>query len=266
MVDKNATFAKFGKSFQDDLIHLIVSDRPFADQLFEVLDISFLELEYLRVFTKKIINYRDKFGTHPSYKTIKTILVTELESEDEIIKEQIMEFFQKVCNTEVVDGEYVKNQSLDFCRKQNLKGAMLKSVDLLQSCSFDEISKIINDSLKLGSETNFGHDYLVDFEERYLPKFRKPVTTGWQQIDTICGGGLGKSELGVVIAPTGAGKSMVLVHLGAQAIMSGKTVVHYTLELQDTVIGKRYDSCITGYPLSELDVAFITSTEVGLGF
>ncbi len=252
MIDK-ASFAKFGKSFQDDLVHLIISERPFADQIFEVLDISFLELEYLRVFTRKILNYREKYAAHPSYKTIKTILTTDLENEDEVVKQQIMEFFEKACNTNVVDGEYIKEQSLDFCRKQNLKGAMLRSVDLLQSCSFDEISKIINDSLKLGSETNFGYDYLVDFEERYMPRFRKPVTTGWQEIDTICGGGLGKSELGVVIAPTGAGKSMVLVHLGAQGVLDGKTVVHYTLELQDTIIAKRYDSCITGYPLSELD-------------
>ena len=124
---------------------------------------------------------------------------------------------------------------------------------MLQSCSFDEISTIINNSLKLGSETDFGYEYLADFEERYIPKFRNPVTTGWQDIDTICGGGLGKSELGVVIAPTGAGKSMVLVHLGAEAVKEGKTVVHYTLELQDTVIAKRYDSSITGYPLSELN-------------
>ena len=63
---------------------------------------------------------------------------------------------------------------------------------------------------------------------------------------------LEKGELGVVIAPTGAGKSMVLVHLGTQAMKMGKTVVHYTLELQDTSIGIRYDSCLTGVPLSEL--------------
>ena len=128
----------------------------------------------------------------------------------------------------------------------------MQSVDLLQSCSFDEISKVINDSLKLGSETNFGHDFLADFEERYQPRHRQPVTTGWKEIDHIVGGGLGKNELGVVVAPTGAGKSMVLVHLGAQAVKEGKTVIHYTLELQDTVIANRYDSCITGYPLSDL--------------
>jgi replicative DNA helicase len=63
---------------------------------------------------------------------------------------------------------------------------------------------------------------------------------------------LGKSELGVVIAPTGAGKSFCLVHLGAQGIKEGKVVVHYTLELGDTIIATRYDSCLTGYPLSDI--------------
>ena len=246
------SFSDYGKSFQEDLVHLILNDRPFADQILEVLDVNFLELEYLRLFTNKIVEYRQKYSKQSSHTIVDSILNTELSKEDKVVSEQIKEYFSKVSSTEVEGSEYIKEQSLDFCRKQNLKEAMLKSVDLLQSCSFDEISKIINDSLKLGSENNFGYDYLADFEERYLPKFRNPVTTGWKEIDDICGSGLGKSELGVVVAPTGAGKSMVLVHLGAQAIKDGKTVIHYTLELQETVIGKRYDSCITSYPLSEL--------------
>jgi replicative DNA helicase len=248
------SFSKYGKSFQEDLVHLILDDRPFADQILEVLDTNFLELEYLRLFTSKIVDYRQRYSKHPSQQIIDTILQTELEREDKVVSQQTTEYFNKISISEVEGSEYIKEQSLDFCRKQNLKEAMLKSVDLLQSSSFDEISKIINDSLKLGSENNFGYDYLVDFEERYVPRFRNPITTGWKEMDEIAGGGLGKSELGVVVAPTGAGKSMVLVHLGSQAIMEGKTVIHYTLELQETVIGKRYDSCITEFPLSELSV------------
>ena len=90
---------------------------------------------------------------------------------------------------------------------------------------------------------------MKDFEKRFEIKARNPNLWGWQDIDDICRGGLGKGELGVVIAPTGAGKSMVLVHLGSQAVKLGKTVVHYTLELSDTVIASRYDSCITKIPL-----------------
>ena len=227
-------------------------DRPFADQITEVLDVSFLELQYLRVFVNKILSYRERYGTHPSAEAVLTILRTNLDDEDEVVQKQVREFFAKITSKEPTDVEYIKEQSLDFCRKQNLKEAMMKSVNLLQTCSFDEISKVINDSLKLGSDNNFGYDYFADFEERFVPKHRLPVTTGWKDIDHICNGGLGKSELGVVVAPTGAGKSMVLVHLGAQALKEGKTVVHYTLELGDTIIATRYDSCLTGYPLSDI--------------
>ena len=146
----------------------------------------------------------------------------------------------------------MKNTALDFCRKQRLKEAMIRSVGLLQRSSFDEISKVINDALVLGSDSNFGYDYLKDFERRFEIKARNPISTGWDEIDKICKQGLGKGELGVVIAPTGAGKSMALVHLGAAALKKGKTVIHYTLELGDTVVAGRYDSCLTGIPLDLL--------------
>ena len=251
-MSEKVTFSRYGKAFQEGLVQIIYEDRPFADQITEVLDVNFLELEYLRVFISKILNYRDRYGTHPSGEAMIAMLRTDLDNEDEIIQKQVREYFAKVTSKEVEDIKYIKEQSIDFCRKQNLKEAMMKSVNLLQSCSFDEISKTINDSLRLGSDSNFGYDYIADFEERYVPKHRLPVTTGWKEIDAICGGGLGKSELGVVIAPTGAGKSFCLVHLGSQGLKEGKVVVHYTLELGDTIIATRYDSCLTGYPLSDI--------------
>ena len=248
----NANFAKYGKAFQEGLIQLIYEDRPFADQITEVLDVNFLELEYLRVFVSKIIDYRNRYTTHPSAEALLTILRTDLDNEDKVVQKQVRDYFARITARDATDTQYIKEQSLDFCRKQNLKEAMLKSVNLLQTCSFDEISQLINDSLKLGSDTDFGYDYVADFEQRFVPKHRLPVTTGWKDVDVICGGGLGKSELGVVIAPTGTGKSMVLVHLGTEAIKEEKVVIHYTLELQDTVIANRYDSCLTGYPLSDI--------------
>ena len=129
---------------------------------------------------------------------------------------------------------------------------MIKSVGLIQSSSYDEVSKIINDALKLGTDNNHGYDYMLDFEKRFEIMARNPVSTGWELIDNISKGGLGRGELGVVIAPTGAGKSMALVHLGVHALKLGLNVVHYTLELQDKVVSLRYDSCITGIPLSDV--------------
>lgn len=246
------SFSKYGKSFQEKLCMVILGDRAFADQIEEVLDVGFLELNYLKLFLNKVFDYRKKYGVHPSRDIMKTILRSELDNENELTAKQVREFYIRSQVNPSTDIEYIKDTSLDFCKKQNLKSAMVKSIGLLQSSSFDEISQVINDSLKLGMDNDEGYEWKRDFEERFKPRFRNPQGTGWPLIDNICKGGLGQKELGVVIAPTGAGKSMALVHLGTQALKEGKTVVHYTLELQDTVVASRYDSCLTKIPLESL--------------
>lgn len=247
-------FSNFGKTFQEDLCHLLLVDRPFADQIFEVLDVNFLELKHLRVFVKKIVDYRRKYGVHPTSKIMKSIIRTDISRESDSIQVLIRDYYARVLSSELQPegSSYIKDVSLDFCRKQKLKEALIKSVDLIKRSSFEEVSTIINTAIKLGSDNNFGYDYFLDFEQRFEIKERDPVTTGWSEVDTLCKGGLGKGELGVCIAPTGAGKSMVLVHLGAQALREGKNVIHYTLELADTVVAGRYDSCITGVGLSNM--------------
>jgi archaellum biogenesis ATPase FlaH len=245
-------FSQYGKDFQESLCHLILVDRPFADQILEVLDINFLELKYLQVFVRKIIAHRENFPEHPGEDIMKTVIRTGLNSELESVQQQTRNYFARIYRADTDDSEYIKSTALDFCRKQKLKGAMLKSVKLLESLSFDEISQEINDALKLGSDSNCGHDYIKDFEQRFLFKARNPTRTGWDEIDKITHQGLGNGELGVVIAPTGAGKSMALVHIGAQALMDGKNVLYYTLELSETVVGSRFDSCITKVPLNDL--------------
>ena len=253
MNNKAETFQRFGKAFQEKFCHLMLSDRPFCDQITEVLSVDFLDYEYLRVFVNILKEHRSKYKVHPSYEIMETRIRTDCNNYTKALKEQLIGFYATIKSTdEIPNSQFIKDSSLDFCRKQVLKGAMMKSVKLIKSSSFDEISKVIEEALKLGTDNNFGHDFIKDFEERYTLTSRDPISTGFERVDEICKGGLGKSELGVVIAPTGAGKSMVLVHLGSQALKQGKTVVHYTLELQDTVVGNRYDSCISEVPLGDL--------------
>jgi replicative DNA helicase len=260
MKSKSETFQRFGKAFQEKFCHLMLSDRPFCDQVSEVLNVEFLDYEYLRVFIEILVGYRSKYKVHPSYDIMESRIRTECNKYTKALKDQLLKFYASIISTDRIENsQYIKDSSIDFCRKQVLKGAMMKSVKLIKSSSFDEIQKVIEEALKLGTDNNFGHDFLKDFEDRYTITSRDPVSTGFERIDDICKGGLGKSELGVVIAPTGAGKSMVLVHLGSEALKQGKTVVHYTLELQDTVVGNRYDSCISGVHLGDL---FASKNEV----
>lgn len=253
MSEEQVGFSRYGAKFQENLTRLILEDRGFADQISEVLDIKFLDLRYLQVFVKKIFEYKTKYGTHPSIDSMSILIKDGVSDENELVSTQILEFFNLCRSGDDVEGkDHIKEVSLDFCKRQKLKEAMIKSIGLINNSNYGEISKLMEEALRLGSDNNFGYDYLVDFERRFQVKARNPVTTGWKTVDDICRGGLGNGELGVVVAPTGAGKSMALVHLGAQAVKAGKTVVHYTLELQDTVVAIRYDSCITGIKLNKI--------------
>jgi len=247
------TFSTFGRSFQERLAFLILDDRVFADRMIEVLNVEYFESRYLQGFVSRIFDYKKQYKVHPSRDTMEIILRTSLEKENEILQKQVRDFYARMLASDhIEDGNFIQNEALDFCRKQKLHEAMIKSASLLKTNSFDEISKVINTALKAGGEIDTGHDFIKDFEKRYVENVRNPIPTGWDRLDELTSGGLGRGEYGLILAPTGAGKSLCLVHLGVQALKRGQNVVYYTLELSAEVIGLRFDSCLTGIPIDEL--------------
>ena len=127
-----------------------------------------------------------------------------------------------------------------------MKNAIIDSVELLKSGKYDDIKRKIDTAMTAGAERNVGHDYVDSVEERYNQATRLITPPGWDVVDNLMDGGLGKGELGVVVAPAGIGKSFLLVNLGVQGIKKGLNVLHYTLELNEAYVGLRYDSVLTG--------------------
>ena len=118
---EQASFSKHGKDFQEKLVYLIMTERPFCDQIGEVLDVSFLELKYLQVLVSKIYEYKEKYTTHPSLKVLGSIIKSDISSDDEAVQEQIADYFKRsLTDVEILrDCEYVKETSLDFCKSKN---------------------------------------------------------------------------------------------------------------------------------------------------
>ena len=158
---------------------------------------------------------------------------------------KIIDKIEQVHNTK----KEAEEESIKFCKNQKLKGAIVESVNLLESGEFDMIKQKIDDAMKAGGDRNIGHEYNTSIDDRYKESVRNTITTGWEVIDELADGGLGSGELGVMVAPAGIGKSWALANVGANAVKAGKTVLHYTLELSESVTGLRYDSCISAVPL-----------------
>ena len=246
------SFKSFGANFQNCVLQAALIDRDFFEKSFEVLKEEYFTSEAHKTVWLEIRKLFNKYNAPPTYDTLKTEISQYPEGE---LKEStinvLLDIETKVNRQEI---EYAIDKSLEFCKNQSMKGAILQSVELLKEGKFEEIQKTIEDSLKISTEQDLGADYFDSFKSRQQVHARACIPTGFPLLDqnNVLDGGLAHGELGVVMAPTGGGKSFFLVNLGYGALAAGKNVIHYSFELSETHVGNRYDSRITGIPTKEL--------------
>jgi replicative DNA helicase len=249
-MQQNDTLEKFGGGFQTKVIRALLTDVKLLDSLYEIIHKKFFESETNKWIVETILEYYNDYKNTPSIDVFKS----ELSKLDNVaIQKQIVEQL-KVVYTQIGDSDlqYVKNEFTNFCINQNLKNAIVQSVDLLKAGNYDRIKDLVDKAMKVGVETDLGLDYVLDYEERTKDELRLTVPTDWEAINDLMDGGLGPGELGVVVAPSGVGKTWVLCALGAAAVRAGKTVVHYSMELSEKYVGNRYDTVFTNIPSNEL--------------
>jgi|TARA_R110002096_G_scaffold167699_1_gene337990 replicative DNA helicase len=241
---------KFGTSFQIKIISALLSDRIFLQTVYDILKPEAFDSEANEWLVKIILKHFDEFSKLPTLDVFKV----EIDKvQRDVLKQSVLDNLKQVWNQiESDDLEYVKEQTLEFCKNQNFKGAILESVQLLEEGKFDVIKEKIDNAMKSGQDTDIGHEYKLDVKARYESNIRNVIPTGWDVIDELVDGGFGKGELILFAAPPGIGKSWALINVGMAAVKAGKTVVHYTLELNEGYVGQRYDAILTGTAVPNL--------------
>lgn len=249
-------FSKFGKLFQEKIFQGLLGDSAWAAQMVEVMNPSFFDVEYLKFLSERYFSYYTKYKSFPTLGLLVTIIKEDLsESSDQVLRDQIVEYLVRIkSNPHPGDIGYVKEKSLDFCKKQAFKEALEKAVDLIQGENFEEVVGLMKKAVSVGMPNSSGHNFFEDIEARFLKINRHAIPTGFARLDEkdILKGGLGKGELGIIVANTGVGKSHFLVAVGANAMRRGKNVLHYTLELSEYQVGLRYDSNLCGISSSDV--------------
>ena len=242
---------QYGHSFQTKALVALITDRDFLQQSADIISPNYFDSDASKWIIRKTLNYFHEYHTTPTMEVFKVELENvNNEVQAVAIKEQLKETYK---NTQVKDLDYIKNTFLDFCKNQTLKNALMKSVDLLELGNYDDIRNMIDSALKAGLERDLGHEYINQIEDRYRDEARQAIETPWALINKLLLGGLGKGDLGLIAGGPGGGKSWALVAIGAQAVKLGYTVVHYSLELNEKYVGRRYDANLTEIPMNLLE-------------
>ena len=241
---------QYGPEFQIKCISSLLSHKEFLVNIHDIISEEYFENPAHRWAIQEILKYYDKYHTTPELETLKI----ELQKVDnEVLQISIKEQLKKAFVASDEDLEYVKEEFTNFCKNQQLKKALMTSVDMLKMGDFESIRMLVDNALKAGQDKNVGHEYIKDIEERYKENARLCVATPWDKINEILQGGLGNGDFGLIFGNPGGGKSWSLVALGGHAVRLGYNVLHYTLELGEDYVGKRYDAFFTKIPVNKVD-------------
>lgn len=243
------SLATYGTSFQIKVLSSLLTHKEFLQNINDVLSEEYFDNSAHKWIIGEILNYYEQYHTTPTMEVLK---VEMKKVENEVLQLSIKEQLREAYQVSNEDLEYVEKEFSSFCKNQQLKKALLNSVDLLNSGDFESIRNLIDNALKAGAEKNIGHEYNKDTEARYREEARTVVPTPWDKFNDLMQGGLGNGDFGLIFGNPGGGKSWTLVALGGYAVKMGYNVLHYTLELGEDYVGRRYDAFFTGKPVDTL--------------
>ena len=230
---------QYGTSFQIKVISSLLTHKEFLVNINDMLVEDYFDNQAHKWIIKEILKYYDRYHTTPSME----ILAVELQKcGNEVLQISIKEQLKEAYKSSTDDLKYVQEEFAAFCKNQQLKGALLQSVDLLKGGDYESIRSLINNAIKAGQDKNIGHEYAKDVESRYREDARTTIKTPWDKINQLLQGGLGNGDFGLIFGNPGGGKSWSLVALGGHAVKLGYNVLHYTLELGEQYVGRRYDA------------------------
>ena len=239
----------YGTGFQIKVISSLLTHKVFLVNINDMLSEEYFDNQAHKWIVKEVLKYYDKYHTTPSME----ILAVELQKcGNEVLQISIKEQLKEAYNTSNDDLEYVQEEFASFCKNQQLKGALLQSVDLLKGGDYESIRSLINNAIKAGQDKNIGHEYTKDVESRYREDSRVTIKTPWDKINQLLQGGLGNGDFGLIFGGPGGGKSWSLVALAGHAVKLGYNVVYYTLELGEDYVGRRFDAYFTELPANEV--------------
>ena len=249
MTEKN--FGYLGTGFQQSLIKAILEDKKYGDQIIGVIENNYFDNQSFKFIIQNIKEYYNDYNKVPDYESI--ALKLKVESSSESQSKVHLDTIESIKSIDT-DIEYVKDEALNFCKQQNLKKELKKIDAIINGGEFENYKKIediIQKAMQVGLPPEEATDIFKNFELSLENDVRHPIPTGVNGLDNVLEGGLGRGELGVVLAPTGTGKTTLLTKFANTAFNYDFHVLQIFFEDSVPQITRKHTTIWTGVPPQE---------------
>jgi replicative DNA helicase len=263
----NKNFDYLGNTFQVQLLNQIVVDKDFSHSIMDVIESSYFDNKYFKIIIQMIKEYHVKYESTPTFDTLEQIVKSEIPQE--LVAKIVLDTLKQVKDAPFEGTSFVQEKALKFCKQQELQKAMDKSQKIITEGdfeSYDKVEGLIREALQVG-EVEKGQTDVFDNLDTVLDEdYRHPIPMGIGGIDKLLKGGLAKGEIGVILAPTGVGKTTVLCKIANTAFNLGYNVLQIFFEDNPKIIQRKHFTMWTGIEPDNLvlhkDVVMSKITEI----
>ena len=251
----NKNFEYLGNNFQIQLLNQIILDKDFSHSIIDVIESIYFENKYFKIIIQMIKEYYKKYNHTPSFDTLEQVAKSELQQE--IASKIVLDMIGKIKDAPIDGGDFVQEKALKFCKQEEVIKVMSKAQKIIDGGEFenyDAIEGMFRDALQVGEKNTSIASVFSNIDQVLDDDYRHPIPMGIPGIDRLLKGGLAKGEIGVILAPTGVGKSTLLTKIANHAFNMGNNVLQIFFEDNPKIIQRKHYTLWTKIHPDELSV------------
>jgi replicative DNA helicase len=240
-------FEYLGNTFQLQLLNQIIVDKDFSQSIIDVIDNNYFENKYFKIIIQMVREYYVKYDHTPSFETLEQITKSELQQA--LASKIVLDTIKKIKDAPIDGVAFVQEKALKFCKQQELQKVMGKAQKIIDGGEFenyDTLEEMVREALQVGQRDEGVADVFSNLDEVLNEDYRHPIPMGIPGIDKLLKGGLAKGEIGVILAPTGVGKSTLLTKIANYAYNMGFNVLQIFFEDNPKIIQRKHFVLWTG--------------------
>ena len=234
-------FEYLGNTFQLQLLNQIIVDKDFSHSILDVIENNYFENKYFKIIIQMVKEYYLKYDHTPSFETLDQITKSELQQAT--ASKIVLDTIKKIKDAPIDGVAFVQEKALKFCKQQELQKVMGKAQKIIDGGEFenyDTLEEMVKTALQVGAKDTSMLDVFSNLDQVLEDDYRHPIPMGIPGIDRLLKGGLAKGEIGVILAPTGVGKSTVLTKISNHAFNLGFNVLQIFFEDNPKVIQRKH--------------------------
>jgi replicative DNA helicase len=240
-------FDYLGNTFQIQLLNQLIVDKNFSNTIIDVLDGNYFDNKYFKIISQLTKEYYKKYESTPSFDTLEQLIKSEITQE--LVQKIVLDTLKQVKDAPFEGTIFVQEKALKFCKQQELQKAMEKAQKIITEGdfeSYDKVEGLVRDALQVG-QTDMGITDIFSGLDTVLEEdYRHPIPMGIPGIDKLLKGGLAKGEIGVILAPTGVGKTTILTKIANTAYNLGYNVLQVFFEDNPKIVQRKHFTLWTG--------------------